>query len=96
MQDEKRQERVRDIFDRFDADSSGWIDEEELANAFAGMGIETSSDQLHGLFKEADINKDQQINFEEFYKVIGALMAKQEISILESQLEERDAEMAAK
>jgi len=61
---------VRVLFERFDTDSSGSIDEQELAVGLRDvLGFEATQQQLDQLMREVDGDGDNQIDMEELTKV---------------------------
>ena len=62
---------VRELFDSLDANHDGVLSEEEVVNGFKTLGIEISEEEVKGLFKAADENANQFLEFEEFRKAIA-------------------------
>ena len=52
--------------DRYDVDGSGAIDAGELRTIMRGVGKELSDEELDGMIRNADIDGDGQISYEEF------------------------------
>jgi hypothetical protein len=63
---------IRDIFDLFDVDHSGTMNQVELRLAMRGLGFDESSESLKRLFDEMDSDGNQEIDFEEFKEVMAA------------------------
>jgi len=63
-------EELRTVFSSFDADMSGHISSEELANAMEQLGSPVERSKLTALMGEADTNGDQHVNFDEFLNVV--------------------------
>ena len=61
---------IREAFERFDADRSGFIDRGEFAHAMHTMGMRLAPDQYDVLFKKCDVNKSGEIDLEEFTHMI--------------------------
>eukprot|EP00672_Neobodo_designis_P004997 CAMPEP_0174863586 /NCGR_PEP_ID=MMETSP1114-20130205/56505_1 /TAXON_ID=312471 /ORGANISM="Neobodo designis, Strain CCAP 1951/1" /LENGTH=318 /DNA_ID=CAMNT_0016098657 /DNA_START=63 /DNA_END=1019 /DNA_ORIENTATION=- len=59
-------ERLREVFNHFDADNSGSIDIEELGHVFEAMGQKLSEEDLAALMKQADDDGSGEMEFEEF------------------------------
>ena len=59
-------ERLREVFNHFDADGSGSIDTEELGHVFEAMGQKLSEADLNALMKQADDDGSGEMEFEEF------------------------------
>jgi len=76
MTDRDNEEDLKEAFKIFDADSSGSITREELKDTLQSVmgGTEESlqEDEIDELIKEADIDGDGQVNYEEFVKVMMA------------------------
>ena len=54
----------------FDRDQDGFISPEELQRVMNAIGVETDGDQATEMVKEADIDGDGMINYEEFVKIM--------------------------
>jgi len=63
-------EDLRQRFDEWDVDKSGWIDRKELKDAFGKLDLGHSDSELKELFDKTDENKDNKISFEEFRKAV--------------------------
>lgn len=64
-------ERIKRVFDKFDTDGSGTIDEFEFGNVIATLekvpnGLDISKPQLRRLWREVDTDFNREINFTEF------------------------------
>ena len=57
---------LKEAFDFFDKDASGYIDKSELKATIEHMGQKVSAEELEKMMKEADTDGDGQISFEEF------------------------------
>ena len=57
---------VRSMFDKFDADKSGFIDMAELRLCVAQLGCKVSDEELHVMMQQLDVDKDGQVSFQEF------------------------------
>ncbi|KAJ0965236.1 hypothetical protein J5N97_026374 [Dioscorea zingiberensis] len=58
--------RCRSIFQQFDEDSNGAIDQEELKHCFLKLEISFTEEEIGELFDACDINKDMGMKFNEF------------------------------
>ncbi|KAL8019641.1 putative serine/threonine-protein phosphatase with EF-hands [Plasmopara halstedii] len=56
----------RDVFELFDEDGSGQIDNLELADVLEYLGMDVSDEKQEMLLKKYDKDKDEKINYEEF------------------------------
>ena len=63
---------LRRAFAFFDADGSGYIDKPELASMLSKLRLAPPSEaELEALFRAADTNGDQRIDFDEFIGILG-------------------------
>lgn len=58
--------KCRAIFEQFDEDSNGTIDQEELKKCFSKLEISFSEEETNDLFEACDINDDLGMKFSEF------------------------------
>jgi len=58
--------RIKEIFDRYDADGSGTISLGELSKLFADLGATMSDEEVAKAMQELDKSKENSCNFEEF------------------------------
>lgn len=56
------------LFSRLDVDGSGTLTRDELRYGLMGIGV--SVDEIDKIFEEADSNKDGQLDFQEFVRVL--------------------------
>jgi len=56
------------VFQAFDDDNSGTLDQQELKKLMATIE-ELSDEELLKMFEEADLNNDGQLSFSEFYEI---------------------------
>jgi len=59
-------EKVKPLFEKYDADKSGFIDKEELGNLCSDLGRKLTSEELEAALKDLDLNGDGNIDFSEF------------------------------
>jgi Ca2+-binding EF-hand superfamily protein len=57
---------LRDAFDVFDSDRSGFIDRKELKKLMKKLGQALSDEELDAMMEEVDANGDGEISFDEF------------------------------
>jgi len=65
-------EAQRRLFDEFDADGSGAIDEAEIAQCASRLGIQIDQELLHWLFLDADADGSGVLEFDEFSALLSA------------------------
>ncbi|MQL78344.1 hypothetical protein Taro_010755 [Colocasia esculenta] len=58
--------KCKTVFEQFDEDSNGAIDQEELKHCFQKLEISLTEEEITGLFKACDINEDMGMKFNEF------------------------------
>jgi Ca2+-binding EF-hand superfamily protein len=63
--------QIRKTFELFDEDNSGSVDKYELFYAMKMLGKPLSKQEVDSLFENFDVNKDGELNFEEFKKIIA-------------------------
>jgi Ca2+-binding EF-hand superfamily protein len=63
------EEDMKQAFDEFDVDGSGFIEPSEMAKVCEHLGVEPSQEKMDALLAEADTNGDGKVSFEEFCKV---------------------------
>ena len=68
------QARLRQVFDKFDVDSSGTVSTEEMGTMIRALKMDMSREQIDQLVKDADPDGSGEIDFEEFTHVLEAQM----------------------
>ncbi|XP_054799772.1 probable calcium-binding protein CML21 [Prosopis cineraria] len=58
--------KCKSIFEQFDEDSNGVIDQEELKKCFSKLDISSTEEEIKDLFEACDINDDMGMKFNEF------------------------------
>jgi calmodulin len=66
-----QEDELRQAFKVFDKDGNGTIDVAELKLVMQQLGEPLNDQQLADMMKEADLNGDGQIDFQEFCKLMG-------------------------
>ncbi|XP_060062994.1 calmodulin-like [Ylistrum balloti] len=61
---------MRDAFKVFDKDGNGYISAMELRYVMTNLGERLSEEEVDEMIKEADIDGDGQVNYEEFVKMV--------------------------
>ncbi|XP_060577301.1 neo-calmodulin-like isoform X2 [Ruditapes philippinarum] len=65
----QREEVIRSAFRTFDKDGNGYIDAKELRVAMKKLGECLTDKELEDMMKQADVDGDGKINYEEFVKI---------------------------
>jgi len=66
-------DEMRVVFNSFDTDGNGFLDKNELKNAFKDFKGGLTDGEIEALMLEADFNDDGQISFEEFVALIDKI-----------------------
>ncbi|XP_037367380.1 calmodulin-like protein 5 [Talpa occidentalis] len=61
---------LREIFKVFDQNGDGHISVDELKQAMVKIGQPMSQEDLDMMIQQADVDKDGQVNYEEFVKIL--------------------------
>ena len=64
------EDQLKQLFRMFDRDGNGFITAAELAHSMAKLGHALTAEELTGMIKEADMDGDGRINFQEFSQAI--------------------------
>ncbi|KAG8919350.1 hypothetical protein FRC01_001328 [Tulasnella sp. 417] len=64
------EDRIKEVFTKFDVDGNGHINAAELKQAMDALGEKISEDDLNQMIREADADGDGLINYEEFKKMM--------------------------
>lgn len=67
---QEEMEKMRRLFDSFDADKSGHITVEELSTVLEQLGTPTAVEKVKLMLKESDADQSGNINFEEFLQAV--------------------------
>lgn len=70
MRQLNRENELKEAFKIFDRNGNGLISTDELRFALESFGEKMSEEEVEELLREADINCDGQIDYEEFVKMI--------------------------
>jgi Ca2+-binding EF-hand superfamily protein len=69
------EEKIKEMFDLFDADGGGSIDVAELTHALVNLGISDTQAEIDALVAQIDADGSGEIEFDEFVEVMQQLMA---------------------
>ncbi|KAK2950231.1 putative Calmodulin [Blattamonas nauphoetae] len=72
MKETDTDEEIRLAFNVFDKDGNGFITREELRSVMTNLGEKLSPQEVDEMIKEADLDGDGQVNFEEFVLMMKA------------------------
>ena len=64
------QEEILEAFKVFDKDGNGFISAAELRHIMTNLGEKLTDEEVDEMIREADIDGDGQINYEEFVKMM--------------------------
>ncbi|KAF7120798.1 hypothetical protein RHSIM_Rhsim13G0201500 [Rhododendron simsii] len=78
MKDTDSEEELKEAFRVFDKDQNGFISAAELRHVMTNLGEKLTDEEVDEMIREADVDGDGQINYEEFVKV---MMAKELLSL---------------
>ncbi|CAG8685605.1 10920_t:CDS:2, partial [Racocetra fulgida] len=71
VDDADNEEEMRAAFKVFDKDNNGFISKSELRDLMCNLGENLTQGEIDEMFREADVDGDGQINYEEFVKIMG-------------------------
>ncbi|KAF9114193.1 calmodulin-like 3 [Mortierella sp. AM989] len=66
----KSQKEIDTIFKAFDLDGNGFITAQELSQVMSRQGDHLTSDEIKDMIQAADLNGDNQIDREEFARIV--------------------------
>ncbi|URE48218.1 receptor kinase 1 [Musa troglodytarum] len=72
MKDTDSEEELKEAFRVFDKDQDGFISAAELRHVMTNLGEKLTDEEVDEMIREADVDGDGQINYEEFVKVMMA------------------------
>ena len=61
------------VFNSFDTDGNGFLDKNELKNAFKDFKGGLTDAEIDALIAEADVNGDGKVSFEEFVALVNKI-----------------------
>lgn len=70
QQENKYRKSLKKAFDKFDTDKSGRINRNELRSLYKSLGVDVNEEDLTELLREFDLDGNEDIDFEEFFKII--------------------------
>ncbi|KAH0734769.1 hypothetical protein KY285_010476 [Solanum tuberosum] len=72
MKDTDSEEELKEAFRVFDKDQNGFISAAELPHVMTNLGEKLTDEEVDEMIREADVDGDGQINYDEFVKVMMA------------------------
>ncbi|URD79388.1 hypothetical protein MUK42_05203, partial [Musa troglodytarum] len=84
MKDTDSEEELKEAFRVFDKDQNGFISAAELRHVMTNLGEKLTDEEVDEMIREADVDGDGQINYEEFVKVMMAKLGTGKISFAAS------------
>ncbi|KAG9151650.1 hypothetical protein Leryth_001965 [Lithospermum erythrorhizon] len=70
MKDSDSEEELREAFKVFDKDQNGFISAAELRHVMTNLGEKLSDVEVDEMIREADVDGDGQVNYEEFVRMM--------------------------
>lgn len=70
MKDTDSEEEIKEAFKVFDKDGNGYISAAELRHVMTNLGEKLSDAEVDEMIREADVDGDGQINYEEFVRMM--------------------------
>ncbi|KAG0492728.1 hypothetical protein HPP92_006126 [Vanilla planifolia] len=68
------EEELKEAFNVFDKDRNGFISASELSNVMMGLGEKLTDEEVSQMIKEADLDGDGQVNYDEFVRMTIAIL----------------------
>ncbi|KAG6753794.1 hypothetical protein POTOM_041793 [Populus tomentosa] len=72
MKDTDSEEELREAFKVFDKDQNGFISAAELRHVMTNLGEKLTDEEVEEMIREADVDGDGQVNYEEFVRMMLA------------------------
>lgn len=70
MKETDTEQEIREAFSIFDRDSNGYITASELKYVMSNLGEKLTDEEVEEMIKEADIDGDGMINYDEFVEMM--------------------------
>ncbi|XP_020590540.1 calmodulin-like protein 11 [Phalaenopsis equestris] len=67
------EEELKEAFKVFDKDQNGYISASELRNVMINLGEKLTDEEVDQMIREADMDGDGQVNYEEFVRMMMAV-----------------------
>ncbi|PIA45097.1 hypothetical protein AQUCO_01700557v1 [Aquilegia coerulea] len=73
MKETDADEELKEAFKVFDKDQNGYISATELRHVMINLGEKLTDEEVEQMIKEADLDGDGQVNYEEFVRMMMAV-----------------------
>ncbi|PKA61415.1 Calmodulin [Apostasia shenzhenica] len=73
MKETDAEEELKEAFKVFDKDQNGYISASELRNVMINLGEKLTDEEVDQMIREADIDGDGQVNYDEFVRMMMAI-----------------------
>ncbi|XP_011032413.1 PREDICTED: calmodulin-like protein 8 [Populus euphratica] len=73
MRENDADEELKEAFKVFDKDQDGYISPNELRHVMINLGEQLTDGELEQMIREADLDGDGQVNYEEFVRIMLAV-----------------------
>ena len=70
MKDCNREAEIKEAFRVYDMDGNGYISKAELKHVYNNLGEKLTDEDVDAMIREADIDGEGQVNYEEFVKMM--------------------------
>ncbi|RRT68587.1 hypothetical protein BHE74_00003021 [Ensete ventricosum] len=70
MKETDEEEELKEAFKVFDNDQNGYISASELRNVMMNLGEKLTDEEVDEMIREADLDGDGQVNYEEFAQMM--------------------------
>ncbi|KAL1199982.1 Calmodulin-like protein 8 [Cardamine amara subsp. amara] len=70
LQESDVEEELKEAFKVFDKDQNGYISASELSHVMINLGEKLTDEEVEQMIKEADLDGDGQVNYDEFVKMM--------------------------
>jgi centrin-1 len=67
---EEQKQEIKEAFDLFDTDQSGYIDGKELKVAMRALGFEPKKEEVQKMISEVDVDGSGRIHYEDFASML--------------------------
>jgi centrin-1 len=68
---EEQKQEIKEAFDLFDTDGSGFIDGKELKVAMRALGFEPKKEEIQKMVAEVDVDGSGRVQYEDFVKLMS-------------------------